>query len=270
MIFVMKKILLLLLIIFTVSSCGGELKKDNDTTERKRTYIIGLDDEYAPMGFRDEKGEIVGFDVDLAKEAARRMNVEFEFQPIIWDKKEAELNSGRIDIIWNGLDITPERKGYVLYSEPYMDNRQIIMTKKSRGFNIQSIGDLAGKIVGTQAGSNSEGYVERDSNIRSSLADFITYSTYAQAFKDLLDEKIDALIVDEVAGRYEMLNRGEDFDLFEVTIGEATELGIGFRLTDTELRDEVQKTFDEMVADGTAQKISEKWFKVDLILKKGL
>ena len=217
------------------------------------------------MGFRNESGEIVGFDVDLAKEAAKRMGVTFEFRPIVWDKKEAELNSGRIDIIWNGLDITPERQAYVLYSEPYLDNRQLLLVKKNKGFHIQSIQDLAGKIVATQSGSNSEGYVEGDSTLRNSLADFITYPSFNIAFKDLHADKIDVLIVDEVAGRYEKSKHDDELEIIEVPVGVATELGIGFRLGDVELRDEVQKTFDEMKADGTAKKISEKWFQANLI-----
>ena len=257
----MKKIFLpLLMIILIASSCG--INEDVETKPRK--YVVGLDDEYAPMGFRDEKGEIVGCDVDLAKEAARRMNVEFEFRPIIWDKKEAELNSGRIDIIWNGLDITPERQAYILYSKPYMDNRQILLVKKSRGLKIHSLQDLKGKVVATQAGSNSENYVERDDAIRNSLKNFVTYPTFGRAFKALADERIDVLIVDEIAGRYEIAKHDE-LELIEIRIGDATKLGVGFRLNDTELRDEVQKAFDEMIADGTAGKISEKWFQADLV-----
>lgn len=258
----MKKILWLLLMIFVVSGCGGETV---DAPKPKKVYVIGLDDEYAPMGFRDDKGEIVGFDVDLAKEAARRMDVEFKFQPIVWNQKEAELNSGRIDIIWNGLDITPERKGYVLYSKPYLDNRQLLLVKKSRGFNIQSIKDLAGKVVATQSGSNSEGYVEGDRELRNSLADFITYPSFVPAFKDLHEDKIDVLIVDEIAGRYEKSKHDDELEIIEIPVGVSTELGIGFRLGDVELRDEVQKVFDEMIADGTAKKISQKWFQADLI-----
>ena len=256
----MKKILLLLIMIMTMSGCV--LNEDAEIKPKK--YVVGLDDEYAPMGFRDEKGEIVGCDVDLAKEAAKRMNVEFEFRPIIWDKKEAELNSGRIDIIWNGLDITPERRAYILYSKPYMDNRQLLLVKKSRGLKIQTLQDLKGKVVATQAGSNSEGYVERDDAMRTSFANFVTYPTFGKAFKALLDERIDVLIVDEIAGRYEIA-RHDELELIDITIGDATKLGIGFRLSDKDLRDEVQKVFDDMVADGTAKKISLEWFNADLI-----
>ena len=257
----MKKIILpLLLIISTIIGCG--ISEDAEIKPRK--YVVGLDDEFAPMGFRNEKGEIVGCDIDLAKETAKRMGVEFEFRPIIWDKKEAELNSGRIDIIWNGLDITPERQTYILYSKPYMNNRLILLVKKGRGLNIKSLQDLKGKVVATQAGSNAENCVERNDAMRTSFTNFVTYPTFSKAFKALAEERIDVLIIDEIAGRYEISKRDE-LELIDITIGDVSKFGIGFRLGDVELRDKVQEAFDEVIADGTAKKISEKWFQADLI-----
>ena len=257
----MKKIILpLLLIISTIIGCG--ISEDAEIKPRK--YVVGLDDEFAPMGFRNEKGEIVGCDIDLAKETAKRMGVEFEFRPIIWDKKEAELNSGRIDIIWNGLDITPERQIHILYSKPYMDNRLILLVKKGRGLNIKSLQDLKGKVVATQAGSNAENCVERNDAMRTSFTNFVTYPTFSKAFKALAEERIDVLIIDEIAGRYEISKRDE-LELIDITIGDVSKFGIGFRLGDVELRDKVQEAFDEVIADGTAKKISEKWFQADLI-----
>ncbi len=250
-----------LIMILALTGCGG-LNENVEIKQKK--YVVGLDDEFAPMGFRNEKGEIVGCDIDLAKETAKRMGVEFEFRPIIWDKKEAELNSGRIDIIWNGLDITPERQIHILYSKPYMDNRLILLVKKGRGLNIKTLQDLKDKVVATQAGSNAENCVERDDAMRTSFTNFVTYPTFSRAFKALAEERIDVLIIDEIAGRYEVARRDE-LELIDVTIGDVSKFGIGFRLGNVELRDEVQKAFDEVIADGTAKKISEKWFQADLI-----
>ena len=260
----MRKILLLLLIIFAVSGCGGE-SQDAKSAKYVKTIVIGLDDEYAPMGFRDERGEIVGFDIDLAREAAKRMGVQFEFLPIDWNNKENELESGRIDIIWNGLDITPERKEHILYSKPYMDNRQILLVKKGNNQGIRSESDLAGKSVGTQDGSNSADYVHQNEALKNSFKEFKTYRNFREAFADLESGEVDVLICDELAGRYEMSKVPSKFDPIEVTIGPVTEIGIGFRKEDTELRDKVQKAFDSMVADGTTHRISEQWFQADLI-----
>ena len=267
----MRKILLpLLLMIFLISGCGGIQKDSNDSgnTKSNGKFIIGLDDEYAPFGFRDENGNIVGLDIDLAKEVARRMGVTFEFKPIDWNNKEIELNSGHIDIIWNGLDITPERQRHILYSKPYMDNRQILLVKLGTDLNFHSEHDLEGKIVGTQAGSNSEDYIDENKKLRDSFKEFKTYATFKQAFEDLNDEQVDVLIVDELAGRYEMSKVPKKFEAIDITIGPVTEIGIGFRKGDTELRDKVQKVFDEMIKDGTTKKISNNWFQADLIKSK--
>ena len=266
----MKKFFLpFMLMIFLITGCGGgQDSKDINSAAYKGTLVIGVDDEYAPFGFRDKNGELVGFDIDLAKEAGKRMGVKFEFKPIDWNNKENELDSGRIDLIWNGLDITPEREERILYTKPYMDNRQILLSKKSANFQFISEHDLAGKIVGTQAGSNSEDYIAGNKKLLESFKDFKTYATFKQAFADLTDGKVDVLIVDELAAHYEMSKIPRKFEVTEVTIGPATEIGIGFRKSDVALRDRVQKVFDEMLKDGTAKKISEEWFQADLLKAK--
>ncbi|MBR2732701.1 MAG: transporter substrate-binding domain-containing protein, partial [Selenomonadaceae bacterium] len=182
--------------------------------------------------------------------------------------KEKELESGRIDIIWNGLDITPERKEHILYSKPYMDNRQILLVRRGNDLNIRTAGDLTGKVVGTQAGSSSENYVNDTPNFKSTFAAFKTYRNFKDAFAELDSGAVDVLICDEIAARYEISRIPPKFEVIEVTIGPACEIGIGFRKDDVELRDRVQKAFDSMVADGTAKKISEQWFQSDLIKRR--
>ena len=268
----MKKIFTaaLLLVTMVFAGCGGgnePAKSDSGSKEMKK-IVIGLDDEYAPMGFKDEKNEIVGFDVDLAKEAAKRLGTDVEFKAIDWNSKEAELKSGRIDIIWNGLDITPERQQNMLFSDPYMDNRQIVFVKKGNDQGIKSEADLAGKTVGTQAGSTAETYIAGNEALKNSFKEFKTYGDYVSAFMDLENGRIDALVCDEIVGRYAMSKQDGKFDALDVTVGPVTQFGIAFRKEDTELRDKVQKVFDEIVKDGAAGKISEQWFKADLLKKK--
>lgn len=269
----MRKIFMaaLLLVTMIFAGCGGgnePAKTDGGDSKKIEKITIGLDDEYAPMGFKNEQNEIVGFDVDLAKEAAKRLGTEVEFKAIDWNSKEAELKSKRIDIIWNGLDITPERQENMLFSDPYMDNRQIVFVKKGNDQGIMAESDLAGKAVGTQAGSTAETYIVSNEALKNSFSDFKTYGDYVSAFMDLENGRIDALVCDEIVGRYAMSKQDGKFDALEVTIGTPTQFGIAFRKEDTELRNEVQKVFDEMVKDGAAGKISEQWFKSDLIKKK--
>lgn len=268
----MRKIFMATLLVMTMlfAGCGGgqPAKNDGDASKELKKIVIGLDDEYAPMGFKDEKNEIVGFDVDLAKEAAKRLGTEVEFKAIDWNSKEAELKSGRIDIIWNGLDITPERQQNMLFSDPYMDNRQIVFVKAGNDQGIMSEGDLADKAVGTQAGSTAESYIDGQPNLKSKFKEFKTYGDYVSAFMDLENGRIDALVCDEIVGRYAMSKQDDKFQALDVTVGPVNEFGIAFRQDDTALRDRVQKVFDDMVKDGTAGKISEQWFKADLVKRK--
>ena len=247
------------LMMMIVTGCGGT------QTEK---FVVGLDDHYAPLGFRNEQNELVGFDIDLAKETARRMGVEFEFRPIDWNNKREEIVSGNVDMLWNGTDITDERKEYMIYSKPYLDNRQILLVKRGNDLNIRTAGDLTGKVVGTQAGSSSENYVNDTPNFKDSFAAFKTYRNFRDAFAELDSGAVDVLICDEIAARYEMSRNPGKVEIVEATVGPTCEIGIGFRKDNVELRDRVQIAFDAMIADGTARKISEQWFRADLIKRR--
>ena len=264
----MKKFFLtaLLTTSMLLTGCGGDSGAPA-ADEQNKKIVIGLDDEYPPMGFKDESNQIVGFDVDLAKETTKRMNREVEFKAIDWSSKEAELASGRIDILWNGLDITPERQENMLFSKPYMDNRQIIFVKSGYDQGIRAEADLADKAVGTQSGSTAEAYIMGNGELLNSLKEFKTYGDYISAFMDLDNGRLDAVVCDEIVGRYYMAKHPDAMMALEVVVGPVSEFGIAFAKENTALRDEVQKSFDEVVADGTAKKISEQWFGADLIKK---
>lgn len=264
----MKKIFLmaLLLVSMVLAGCGGDSDADKPAAAPEaKKIVIGLDDEYPPMGFKDENNEIVGFDVDLAKEAVKRLGNEVEFKGIDWSSKEAELASGRVDILWNGLDITPERQENMLFSEPYMDNRQIIFVRAGDDQGIRAEEDLGNKAVGTQAGSTAEAYIMGNDALLGSFREFKTYGDYISAFMDLENGRLDAVVCDEIVGRYYIAKHPDKMEALNVVVGPISEFGIAFAKENTELRDQVQKAFDEIVADGTAKKISEQWFGSDLI-----
>ena len=253
-----------------ITGCGGQDGgNDKASGTNGSKIVVGLDDEFPPMGFRDDKNEITGFDVDLAKEAAKRLGREVEFKAIDWSSKEAELKSKRIDVLWNGLDITPERQENMLFSDPYMDNRQIVFVRHSEEpSTIMSEADLAGKTVGTQSASTAEGYFNENEALKNSLTELKTYSDFTSAFMDLENGRIDVVVGDEIVGRYYMSKHPEKIDAVDVVVGPVSQFGIAFRKDDTALRDEVQKVFDEMIKDGAAKKISEQWFGKDLIKSK--
>lgn len=267
----MKKIFLAMTLMLTMlfTGCGGDSNSGgNAGGDANKKIVVGLDDEYPPMGFKNEQNEIVGFDVDLAKAAAEKLGSEVEFKAIDWSSKEAELKSGRVDVLWNGLDITPERQENMLFSDPYMDNRQIIFVRKGSDVNISAESDLAGKAVGTQAASTAESYVNSNETLKNSFKEFKTYGDYMSAFMDLENGRLEAVICDEIVGRYYMSKHPDTIDALDITVGPVSEFGIAFAKENTDLRDKVQKAFDEIVADGTAKKISEQWFGADLIKSK--
>ena len=157
--------------------------------------VVGLDDNFPPMGFRDEKNELVGFDIDMAREAAKRAGLEVEFKPIDWDSKEAELKSKHIDILWNGLTVTPEREKNMSFSIPYLvDTTEIVVKKDSP---IQSVNDLKGKIVGTQQGSSAETVLDKEPDTKQ-FKQLKKYGDFVSAFMDLEVGRIDALVVDKI------------------------------------------------------------------------
>ena len=258
-----------LMLSMLVTGCGGDSGNSGaQNSADSKKIVVGLDDEYAPMGFKDESNQIVGFDVDLAKEATKRLGTEVEFKAIDWSSKEAELKSGRIDVLWNGLDITPERQENMLFSDPYMDNRQIVFVRAGENLNIAAEADLSGKAVGTQSGSTAETYINSVPDLQNSFTEFKTYGDYVSAFMDLENGRLDAVVCDEIVGRYYMAKHPDKLQAVDVAVGPVTQFGIAFDKGNTELRDKIQKAFDEIVADGTATKISEQWFGADLIKKK--
>lgn len=257
----MKKRLLglLLMMIFVLTACSGGDKK-----EGKKELIIGLDDTFAPMGFREkEGGELVGFDVELARRACELMGYEAKFQPIDWSVKETELATKKIDMIWNGYTITEKRKEQVAFSKPYLENRQVIITMKDRA--VQTKAELAGKTVSLQAMSSALEAVEKDTDFVKSLKGgrVIEFATNEDAFHDLEAGRSDAIVVDEVLARYYVKQNGEqNYYFLEENFGEE-EFAVGLRKEDTELLEALNKAMDTMKKDGSYDKTYTTWFSAN-------
>lgn len=261
----MKKLfatLLVLIASFVLVGCTNDAPSTLTEVEDRGYFIVGLDDTFAPMGFRDNDGNIVGFDVDLAKAFADRLGVEVRFQPIDWDAKVLELNSGTIDMIWNGLTITDSRLEEMSFSDAYIANTQLIMT--ADGSTITTIADLAGKTIGVQTSSAAEEAVEA-SDAYDTFGEVLTYDDYNQALLELQNGLIDAVVIDEIMGRYIISQSDYSYQVATENFG-AEQYGIGFRLEATELRDAFNQVLAEMIADGSAAEISENWFNEDIFL----
>ncbi len=232
--------------------------------EAKGSFILGFDETFAPMGFKDDSGNYVGFDLEVAKEVASRLGLsEPTLMPINWDSKVLELNAGNIDFIWNGLTITDERKGEMLFSDPYMDNRQIIVVKADSA--IQSKADLAGKAVAAQADSSAMEAIQGEPDVMNSFGNLVESPDYVEALMELKQGSVDAVVVDETMGSY-YISQDENPDAYRIlddNFGEE-QYGIGFRLGDVALKDAIQEQLNAMVEDGTFAEISQKWFAHDV------
>lgn len=268
----MKRIITLFFIfIFAISCSKTETQKttssDNSLQKVKESgkLVLGLDDTFAPMGFRDDEGNIVGFDIDLAKEVANRLGVELEAKPIDWSSAILSLKKGDVDVIWNGFAVNESRKQQVNFTKPYLYNR-LMIAKYSDRDDINSKEDLKGKIVGVQSGSSNYETLVNDP-ISKEVKEIRQYDSYVNAFLDLEAKRIDAVLVDEIVGRYYIAKENADFKLLEDKPITSQYLSVGLRKTDTELLNAIDKALDDMRADGKAAEISTKWFGKDVFIK---
>lgn len=233
---------------------------EGETKVEGGTLIVGFDQDFPPMGFMGDDGEYTGFDLELAQEAAKRLGLEYKPQPIAWDAKDMELESGNIDCIWNGFTMTGREDGYT-WSEPYMENSQVFVVAGDSG--IKSQADLAGKVVECQVDSSAEAALKEVSDLTATFAQLLTTADYNTAFMDLEQGAVDAIAMDVVVAGYQISQRNADFVILEDSLA-AEEYAIGFKKGNTELKDKVQGALEEMAADGTLKTISEKWFGKDI------
>ncbi len=233
---------------------------EGETKVEGGTLIVGFDQDFPPMGFMGDDGEYTGFDLELAQEAAKRLGLEYKPQPIAWDAKDMELESGNIDCIWNGFTMTGREDGYT-WSEPYMENSQVFVVAGDSG--IKSQADLAGKVVECQVDSSAEAALKEVPDLTATFAQLLTTGDYNTAFMDLEQGAVDAIAMDVVVAGYQISQRNADFVILEDSLA-AEEYAIGFKKGNTELKDKVQGALEEMAADGTLKTISEKWFGKDI------
>lgn len=250
-----------------LAGCGGDKKAASAAASAAggngNKIVIGLDDNFPPFGFKDKDGNLTGFDIDMAKEAAKRMNAQIEFKTIDWSAKEAELKSHKIDAIWSALSILPEREKQMLFSRPYQNGAQIILVKEDSP--IQSRQDLVGKVVATQEGSTGLDEINKDPDLKAKFKELKLYPDNVSGFMDLKIGRIDAMVVSETVSLYynKVHNAG-----FRVVDGgyQGIPVGIGIAKDNQALKDKIDKALIEMKQDGTSAKISNKWFGKDITM----
>ncbi|MBF0776938.1 glutamine ABC transporter substrate-binding protein [Streptococcus azizii] len=255
---------------FALAACGtgdSVTKKDNwSRYEESKKITIGFDKTFVPMGFEEKNGQYTGFDIELAKAVFDKYGLAIEWQPIDWDLKETELNNGNIDLIWNGYSATAERREKVLFTDNYMENLQVLVTKKSS--NITNSSGMKDKVLGAQAGSSGYTNFESQPTILKDLVknnEATQYATFNEALIDLKNDRIDGLLIDRVYANYYLQQEGliSDYNIIDAGF-EKEAFGVGARKADTTLVDKINAAFKELYADGSFQKISDKWFGEDV------
>lgn len=267
-------VLVLILSIFAVG-CGGSgaseepsAGTDTDTSltdlQSKGTLVVGIDDQFPPMGFVGEDGEITGFDVELSKLVAEKLGVEAEIQPIDWSTKEMELNSGKIDVVWNGYTITAERIKQVEFTKPYLNNEQVIVVASDSPY--QSKADLEGKVVGAQAESAGLDALRADAEFVDSLADVPEYDDYMAALLDLGSSRLDAIAIDKILIGYTISQDPGKYRILDESLADEY-YGIGCAKGAVALREAIDKALDELYEDGSIEELSTKWFGENIVIR---
>lgn len=249
----------LALSMFAFGACSNQDKIINTESN----LVIGFDPGQPPMGYTDESGEYVGFDLDLAKEVGKRLGMEVEFMPINWDTKKEELEAGSFDCIWNGFTIEGRENDYA-WSKPYMQNEQVFVVKK--GSDIKTKEDLAGKTLAYQKESSAAAALEKNPDFVATLGGTVMTDTNLMAMTEVQTGSADVALLDSTMAEYNITKQGGEYEILEEPLS-AENYGVGFALDNTALRDKVQGALDEMVADGTFAKISNEWFGRDVSVK---
>jgi polar amino acid transport system substrate-binding protein len=237
--------------------------------EERTTFVVGFDAEYPPYGYMDDDGEYTGFDLELAEAVCEMEGWELEKKPINWDSKDMELNSGSIDCIWNGFTMNGREDDYT-FSIPYVDNSQVIVVAEDSG--IDTLDDLAGKIVGVQAASAAEDLLKSEEEggqkaLADTFAELDPFADYNTAFTELQAGALDALAIDIGVAKYQLNSRGEGFKILDESLN-TEQYAVGFRKGDDELCEIVNKDLQELANNGTVAVLAEKYEIADMVSLK--
>lgn len=264
-------LLLLMIPLFLLSGCTNETQRANhqDTwqrIERRHRVIIGLDDSFVPMGFRQKNGKLVGYDIDLARAVFKQYGIKADFQTIDWSMKETELKNGTIDLLWNGYSVTPQRARKVAFSRVYLRNAQVLVTKRKDG--IKNFNDMTGKTLGTQSGSTGQQALEDNPKL---LLDKIAkkkpvlYDTYPDAFIDLNAGRIQGILMDRVYAEYYIQHMAtpREYSIYSSPQMPADLFAVGMRKGDQTLKNKINQGLGRLQKNGQLAKINKKWFGVN-------
>lgn len=260
---VLAMVFVLIFTMLALTGCGDKDKEAD--ADAKETIIVGLDDTFAPMGFRDESGELVGFDIDLARAVAEELGMNVEFKPIDWKAKEAELSAGTVDCLWNGMSVTPDRIEGMALTYKYLNNKIVLMSLSDSDLDVTSADQLKDLKIGTQAGSAALEMLQANEAYDSFKDNISEYDKYDTAIMDLKAGRVDVIAVDQVLGEYTNNNLGGEMKECTYSLGDDF-YTIGCASDNTELRNKINDALKKLIDNGKATEISEKWFGKDIMV----
>ena len=238
----MKKIFLMFAIIFMFAACGGNKEA------AQKVYVVGTNAEYPPFEYV-ENGEIAGFDAEIIKEAAKRMEIEYKWLNTNFDGLIPALQTKKVDIVIAGMSVTPEREKAVNFSIPYLTSNVAIVTNSKNP--IKDMNDLSGKSYGVELGTTKEASARKIDG-----AEVVPFSSTTGALVALKSGKIDGMVLDEsVSSKY--IEKNPELVLVGVMEGEPK--AAAFNKDDKELMENFSKVLEEMITDGTVAELREKY-----------
>ena len=251
----MKKLVSLAALVAAFCGCSQR------STLSDGRFVVGFDADFPPYGYKDG-AEYKGFDLDLARAVCEKKGWTFVANPINWDAKDMELNSGAIDCIWNGFTMQGREDAYT-WSSAYVDNSQVVLVRK--GSPIKSLKDLAGKVVGVQTDTPVQKALSGQEKGNPSVVELgktfkrlVVEPNYNQAVNELNMSGVDAVAMDIGVAKKKMSDLPGKFEMLKEIVMKET-YGIGFKLGNAELKNQVEAALRELAGDGTMKALASKY-----------
>lgn len=229
----------------------GSLDRVTETGQ----LVVGIEGAFPPLNMFDERGELIGFDVDISKEVARRLGVDIKFVPTAWEGIVVGLLIGGYDAVISSLAITPERSERVAFTQTYYRSGAAIVVPSDSDLTGPS--DLPGRRVGATLGTT---YLDELEDMGATV---MAYEDDLQSFQDLSLGRLDALVTDRLVALMILDERDYNMEILDELIY-TEDIGIAVRPQDDTLRVAINDALTDMYADGTYEAISTEWFGADI------
>lgn len=250
----MKRVAVVVLLIGMVIVVTLSFAQSLTQIKKRGKLIVGTEPTFPPFEFVDEKNQVVGFDIDIANELAKRLGVKLEIVNLPFDSLIPALLQGKIDLIIAGMTITAERAKVVDFSKPYFEANQAIVVRKDGKFEPKKLEELVGKKVAVQLGTTGDLVVSEINGVQ-----VVRFQKFTDAFLELQNGRVDAVVLDEAPAKA-YVKKFPKF-LISAVVDTGETYGIAVKKGNKELLNFVNQTLDILKSSGTYNKLIQKWFE---------